>query len=164
MMSLSIPPVSIPASDYRLLEELALQAVRRWPANGFLLSELRRATVCEDDELPKDVVRVNNWVTYRLDWSRPSQSRFLTFPAECRNAEVQLSVLSPEGAALLGLKVGERMPYLGTEGMFHVATVESLDPPPGVLALRRSTNARSAPRRSGSRGPFDPNDPGPTAA
>lgn len=135
MPSVSLPPVSIPASDHRLLEIVAQQAVDDLhPVAGFLLGELRRATVVPEHELAGDVVALNGWVTYRSDWGWPPETRMLVRPEDYRSPAVHLSVLSPLGAALIGLSVGNRIAYSSIEGLSHVASVESLDEPIGMLA------------------------------
>lgn len=158
----SIPPVAIPAADYSRLEQVAAQALEeQHPVAAFLMSELRRAEVC--DELPPGTVAVNRWVTYRIDRGWPPESRKLVCPEDFKNADAQLSILSPIGAALLGLRTGSRMPYLSIEGVFHVASVDSLDPPLGVLSLLQLPRKKPRPPIN----PYDPNDPddpGPAAA
>jgi regulator of nucleoside diphosphate kinase len=85
----------------------------------------------------------------------------LVYPDDYRNADSQLSVLSPVGAALVGLRAGSRMPYFSIEGALHVATAESLDPPVGLLSLLRlpaGDDVQAKAVRS------DPDDSGPSAA
>ncbi|MGE3868620.1 MAG: GreA/GreB family elongation factor [Pseudorhodoplanes sp.] len=161
MIREELPPISLAGPDRHRLETLARHAMNEGhPVGGFLLAEVQRATICGENDLPPNVVRVNNWVTFRVDWGFPSESRMLVYPEEYRNAEAQLSVLSPLGAALVGLRAGSRMPYFSIEGMLHVATAESLDPPIGLLSLLRLP----APPRDAAEAFFDSDDPGPAAA
>jgi regulator of nucleoside diphosphate kinase len=166
MISENLPPIAIPAPDYSLLDPLARTAARnKHPVARFLLEELRRANICAEAELPANTVRLNNWVTYRLDWGWPSESRMLVRPQDYRGPAAHLSVLSPLGAALLGLSAGARMPFVTLEGVLHVVTAESLEPPMGVLSLLRPPSTKRAPgAEAGSADPFDPDDPGPAAA
>lgn len=160
------PPIAIPAPDYSPLDRLARTAARdKHPVASFLLSELRRANIRAEAELPANTVRLNYWVTYRLDWGWPSESRMLVHPQDYRSPAAHLSVLSPLGAALLGLSGGARMPFVTLEGVLHVVTAESLEPPMGVLSLLRPSNTKRAPQgEAASRDPFDSDDPGPDAA
>jgi regulator of nucleoside diphosphate kinase len=157
-MSRTLPPVTIPASDYARLKKLAIAA---WgdqhPVAMFLLSEIRRARIVEAVGPQKDVVTLNGWVTYRLDLG-PCERRILVHPEEYVSSQHQLSVLSPVGAALIGLKVGDRMPYLTIDGAFHVVVAMSIHPPAKILRF-----VEHAPRMR-TELENDPFDPGPEAA
>lgn len=41
--------------------------------------------------------------------------------------KTHLSIMSPLGAALSGLRVGSRMPYVDLDGALHLVTVEAID-------------------------------------
>jgi regulator of nucleoside diphosphate kinase len=153
------PSISIASADFGRLQELALRALTaRDPVGHFLFSELERATV-ETAATPPLAVRLDEWVTFRADDGAPRESRVLVLPENFRSSSLHLSVLSPLGAALIGLRPGARMPYRGMDGASHVATVESLSPPDGVVSLRqrRSTLVRIIDDNN-------PDDDGPTAA
>src|SRR3954470_9963330 len=86
---LNLPPITVPARDYRRLMRTARElAEQGHPLAAPLLQELHRAAVCTADEIPDDRM-----------WP----------PAE-------LSILSPVGLALLGLRAGYRMPVIGSDG------------------------------------------------
>jgi regulator of nucleoside diphosphate kinase len=130
MDSATLPPVSIPEADCRRLAGLVQQAAAdRHPVTSFLLGELQRATVVPEQELPAGTVTLNGWVTYRSDLGWLPESRLLVCPEDYRCASFHLSVLSPLGAALIGLRVGSQIPYRSIEGILQVASVDSLDAP-----------------------------------
>ena len=52
------------------------------------------------------------------------------------------------------------MPYLGIDGVSHVLTVESLEPPLGVISLQQHRAMRSVLRTDDN----EPGPRGPTAA
>jgi regulator of nucleoside diphosphate kinase len=134
-MSRALPPVIIPAPDYARLERLARAAWSdQHPTARFLLSEIRRARVVDDTVCRDDIVTLNRWVTYRLDLGR-YESRILVHPEDYVSSERQLSVLSPVGTALIGIKVGDRMPYLSIEGAFHVVIAVSVGPPVKIVSF-----------------------------
>jgi hypothetical protein len=89
------------------------------PVAPFLRSEVHRAIVLEDPH--DDMVQLNTWVTYRLD-KRPAEKRLLVPPHDYVPDEQQLSVLSSLGAALIGIRAGDAMPFLCTEGNLHLVT------------------------------------------
>lgn len=153
----SLPPVTILASDYARLGELVKVAHEdQHPVAKFLFSEIQRARILDSTPPQFDNVTLNRWVTYRVDWG-PAESRILVHPQDYVAPKRQLSVLSPEGAALIGLKVGDRMPYRSIDGWLHVVTVESLDPPITIVPFTRDARARPDPQN-------DSFDPGPDAA
>ncbi len=158
-MMADMPPISIAFTDLRRLKQVAVRALQdRHPVGRFLSSELERASACAP-EASSRCVRLNEWVTFRADEGGSPDSRMLVLPEDFRSSTLHLSVLSPLGAALLGLQAGARMPYVGIDGVPHLAVVESLDPPDGVVSLRQWRSAKSSPHIDDN-----PDGPGPTAA
>jgi regulator of nucleoside diphosphate kinase len=124
----SAPDRRIWTHDFHRLEQLARSAhVAGLPVARFLLSELNRAIRYDSDRPPAGVVTLNNWVKFRIsgDENR-TECRLLVAPEEVLNFEVHLSVLSPLGAALVGLEVGSRISYVDLEGEPRLATVEAI--------------------------------------
>src|SRR4029079_15156830 len=118
------------------LERLASRALReRHPVSAFLLSEIRRAVVWDSGEMHGDVACLNGWVTYRVDGSKHAESKILVCPDDFRSAQINLSVLSPLGAALVGMCVGDRMKFFSLEGCLHFVILESLGAPAGAPLL-----------------------------
>lgn len=158
MISEPVPPVSIAAAELDLLKQVAAEALeQRHPVGRFLVAELERA---EAPAAAAHCVGLDCWVTFRADTDMPSESRMLVLPDRFRDTRLHVSVLSPLGAALIGLPVGARMPYVGIDGARHIVTVESLDPPEGVISLQH----RRAMKSVASHDDTNPDRPGPTAA
>lgn len=161
-MTEKLPPIIIDRRDYARLEGLAANALReRHPVSGFLMSEIQRAVVCDTHSMSRGVASLNGWVTYRVDGSNEAESRILVCPDEFRSARINLSVLSPLGAAILGMSVGDRMKFVGIDGGLHVVIVESLGAPasaPLLFPLK--------PRRAARQVAIEPSGPddGPSAA
>lgn len=162
-MTGQLPSIIIVKRDHARLERLADDAVReRHPVGRFLMSEVRRAVVFDTKICPSGVACLNEWVTYRVDGSRQSESRILVFPDELRNGQLELSVLSPLGAALLGMSVGQRIKFFSIAGALHSVSVEGVGAPPGAPLLFSLKARHTAGRLStGFRGP---DDDGPQAA
>ncbi|CAL8971106.1 hypothetical protein GJ689_13635 [Rhodoplanes serenus] len=153
-----IPAVRLPRADHGRLLQLARLASRDdHPVAAFLLAEVDRARVVDDAAEQGDVVVLDRWVTYRID-DGPIASHILVHPEAYVDARRQLSVLSPVGAALVGIPVGEPMPFATIEGVPRVVTALSVDPEPKVTSLTQWR--RPAPRTA----EHDPYDPGPSAA
>jgi regulator of nucleoside diphosphate kinase len=161
-MAEHLPPIIIARRDFAHLERLADNALReRHPVGSFLMSEIRRAIVFDTDKRPDGVACINEWVTYRIDGDSQSESKVLVCPEELRNGQIELSVLSPLGAAVLGLSIGHRMKFFSIEGGAHSVIVEDVVAPAGA-PLRFPFRARRQATRAStvSRGPDD----GPQAA
>jgi regulator of nucleoside diphosphate kinase len=97
---------------------------------------------------------MNVRATYRMDEDREPESRVLVYPEDYTPLGGQVSVLSPVGAALLGLRAGSRMPYRMLGGSKHCLVVEEVGGRP------QATVVPFRPRRSPP--PWD--DPGPGSA
>jgi regulator of nucleoside diphosphate kinase len=99
-------------------------------------------------------VIVGSWVTFCANWGVPRHTVQLAWPEECWSDPARISVLTPLGAALIGLQVGDQMPYF-VAGCLNVVRVQNVTQSnPNVVPLF------PASRRSR---PLD-DDPGPTAA
>lgn len=145
----SFPMVQIERQDHRRLKEIARTAERDGhPTAPFLLAEIRRARVF-DSALVEETVGLNKQVSFRIDFG-PTRRRLFVLPDHYSNSEFEVSVLSPVGAAMLGLRKGDRMPYRDIFGALHFVTIMDVEP------LR--------PNFTAGAGPQDPPDPGPQAA
>ncbi|MXQ10531.1 transcription elongation factor [Microvirga makkahensis] len=114
---LHLPPIMVPAHDYsRLMRAAQELAEQGHPLAAPLLQELHRATVCTADELPDDVVALDTFVTYRMSGDDTSDKRMLIHPDDRMWPPAELSILTPVGLALLGLRAGHRMPVIGSSG------------------------------------------------
>jgi regulator of nucleoside diphosphate kinase len=116
------PPLIIDAAHSARLEELALGALRRMPAVAReLLEEVERADVRPAEQLPPDVVQIGSEVTYEDDSGAVHTVR-LVFPENADLAEQRLSVLTPIGAALIGLPAGPTISWRTPEGQTRQLT------------------------------------------
>ena len=69
------------------------------------------------------------------------------YPEELRNDQMELSVLSPLGAAVLGMSIGQRMKFFSIEGGLHSVIVEDVVAPAGA-PLRFPLKARREASRA----------------
>ena len=86
------------------------------PLAAPLMRELRRATLRAPDEVPDDVITLDTFVTYRLTGDSNPEKRMLIHPDDRMWPPAELSVLTPVGLSLLGLRAGDRMPVIGADG------------------------------------------------
>lgn len=81
-------------------------------ANDELLGdELSRAIVVPADQVPSDVVRMHSRVIYVDESNGLSREVELSFPENADLKYGKISVLSPVGSALLGLREGQTIDW-----------------------------------------------------
>lgn len=78
-----------------------------------LEEELGRASLVADDRLPADVVSMNSTVSFEDVESGKTSTITLVYPPEANIEAGKVSVLTPVGSALIGLRVGQviRWPF-----------------------------------------------------
>jgi regulator of nucleoside diphosphate kinase len=140
---LALPPITIHADDYNALvlsAELARRVNR--PYTEFLIAELRRARLCGPGELPHNVVSMGCTVTYRLTRGGTQATRRLVFEHERAKCADGLSVATPLGTALLGVRIGDHMPFRAMSGQDLEVVVEQIAQP--VSAGSSGLNSQEA--------------------
>ena len=122
-----LPPIILAANDYnRLLFTAMIRQKHSGRTPDFLLTELRRAEVCHPAALPEDVVSTNCPVIYRIDDEPKSRAHLLVHPDELIWPGAEISVATPLGTALLGLRVGDRMSFQDDDYQTHEVFVEGI--------------------------------------
>jgi len=161
VMSNSIPDITLPASDHRRLERLARVGADQGDVDArFLLIEINRAEVVPDRAARLDsIVTVGSWVTFWINGDFPRETRQLVYPEDYTSERTQIPVMSPLGAALVGLKVGSEIPFFtaGRTNLVKIKSVSRRDPKDVIRALFSN-------RVFQSEKPFDDDDPEPSAA
>lgn len=89
----------------------------------FLLDELARARVVDRADLPPTVVGMHSTVEFRDNDSGRHLVLKLVYPHETRDIGQAVSVLTPVGAALIGLSVGQSIGYETPDGRLKTLTV-----------------------------------------
>lgn len=120
------PPIVLTRADYQRLSSLARAALRTSPdVADFLLGELDRAAVVEAGPAPGDVITMGSEVSYREERSGDIRRVRLVYPHEADLAAGRVSVMTPVGAALIGLQPGQSMTWQsgGEEGRVTVLEV-----------------------------------------
>lgn len=152
-----LPGIVLADREHASLMSLASEAEHRLPGIGeALLSELERAEVVTEAELPANVVRMGARVRYRSDDGN-ERGVTLVYPAKADIAENRISVMTPIGAALIGMQEGASINWTARDGREHRLTVLS------VLRGEADRNVTPLPPRTAYRNaPED--DPGPHVA
>jgi regulator of nucleoside diphosphate kinase len=107
----ALPPIKIAEDESRRLSSLANSTMDLFPRVAqFLARELERATVADEKDL-RGVVRMGSKVTYRDDETGASRQIVLVYPHQANIELNRISILTPVGAALIGLSVGQRIAF-----------------------------------------------------
>lgn len=119
----ALPAITLSASDHARLQNVAAGAMSSAPdIASFLLRELDRATVLPRDRAPA-AVKMGSKVRYRDDFTGRIREVRLVYPAEADPASGSISVLTPVGAALIGLSAGQTMGWSDRLGRKKTLTV-----------------------------------------
>jgi regulator of nucleoside diphosphate kinase len=106
--AVSRPPVQMIDAEAEALTDLALSVERRMPAvSALLLREAERARLHSAARIPSDVVTMGSQVEFLDDSSDGRRTVTLVYPGEADIAEGRISILTPVGAALIGLRAGQ---------------------------------------------------------
>ncbi|MCC2955916.1 nucleoside diphosphate kinase regulator [Massilia sp. IC2-477] len=96
-------------------------------ARDALLDELGRAGLAEPWEMPADVVTMNSRVRFAFDGADEEVTMTLTYPKDMNGNPEQLSILTPVGTALLGLKVGDSIRWQRPDGAMFDVSVRGIE-------------------------------------
>lgn len=122
---IALPPVMLSEADRDRLYAIAISALtdsRMASAASNVLREISRAKIVPDDQLPKNVVAVNSHVDVRDNVAGTTRRVVLVMPDETSIPNA-VSVLSPLGAALIGLSEGHSVDWCSASGELSSVTV-----------------------------------------
>lgn len=101
--------------DHRALLGLATAGGRSSPVTDDLLFKLEHVRIAPDDAAPADAAGIGSTVTYRPD-NGPERTVTLVMPGEADISAGRISVLTPVGIALIGLRPGQSAEWLARDG------------------------------------------------
>jgi len=120
----ALPPIMLTRRDHEKLTQLAAARV---PLDShvrdFLADELTRAAIVEPADAPATLVTMNSSVTFRDDQMRRISEVTLVYPEDADIAAGRISVLTPVGAALIGLTEGQSIDWETRAGVRKSLTV-----------------------------------------
>ena len=129
-----LPPVTISAEDYDRLAFLAsfgLNSQQDRAAAAMLANELIRATVLTPRAIPPFVATMHSRLVFRDDVTWYVRRATLVYPDEDDGKADCVSVLSPEGAALIGLGEGQSITWRTPKGWRSLTLLRVLYQPHG---------------------------------
>ena len=89
----------------------------------FLAREIDRAQVIEETERRPGLVTMGSQVTFRDDVTGQERTVTLVFPDDADVAQNKISVLTPIGAALIGLSINQSIEWQTADGGWRSLTV-----------------------------------------
>ncbi|MBL8701840.1 MAG: nucleoside diphosphate kinase regulator [Alphaproteobacteria bacterium] len=123
------PAITLSDRDRARLTSLANAALARLPDEAeFLLDEIERARIVGADAAPDDLVRMGSAVTFRVDDGEIRRAT-LVYPEDADFAAGRISILTPVGAALIGLSTGQSIAWTRRDGSLRRVEVLAVESP-----------------------------------
>lgn len=118
------PRIRMIADEADRLTDLALTAQAHMPELcDRLLSEIERAQTAPLDKIGAEVVTMGAHVIYADETSGQSRAVQLVYPGQADIEAGRVSILTPVGAALIGLSVGQSIRWPDRAGKERALTV-----------------------------------------
>lgn len=124
-----LPPIKLRQQDSERLGQLAEAAAHSSPVAEFLAREIDRATVVPDTEPLTGIVGMDSEVVFRDDATGQQKRVTLVYPNAADIAAGRISVLTPIGAALIGLAAGQTIEFETPTGGVKSLTVVEVNAP-----------------------------------
>jgi len=117
------PPIVVTKPDYERLFNLA-ESPQVAPAVGdYLMDELERARIVSPEEVARTVVTMQSRFIFKDESTGDSRTASLVYPDGENIDEGRISVVTPVGAALLGLSEGQSIAFETRTGEPRVLTL-----------------------------------------
>lgn len=119
-----LPPISLRMCDADRLRNIAEAASDKYPqTTDFLAREIERAEILPDARMLPGLVTMEAEVMFRDDVSLQERSVTLVYPEAADVDAGKISILTPIGAALIGLSVGQTIEFQTPGGRWRSLTV-----------------------------------------
>lgn len=126
------PAILLIDSECDALYALALAIKAKNPERAsMLLDELDRADVCSAAAMPADVVTMNSRVTFIDEKSGAERTVALVYPQDADIAAGMVSILSPVGVGLIGMRAGSSILWPDRDSQDRLLRIVRVAPPGG---------------------------------
>jgi regulator of nucleoside diphosphate kinase len=132
-------PIVITRPDYERLSNLVGSSQVAPSVGDYLLDELERARIVEPEDVAATVVTMQSRFIFRDEASGETRAATLVYPDGENIAAGCISIVTPVGAALLGLSEGQSIEFETRTGERRVLTlvrVLSQEPPASISQVR----------------------------
>lgn len=121
------PPIHMIDSEAETLTNLAIGAEDRQPdVSEMLLQEIGRAHLHPPAKIPVDVVTMLSTVEFTDKATGATRTLQLVYPRDADIAEGRISILTPVGAGLIGLRAGQSIIWPDRHGRERILTIEKV--------------------------------------
>ncbi len=111
------PPIHMIDTEADTLTDLALARQERSPeVSALLLEEINRAKIHPANKIPLDVVTMHSRVEFVDEASGASRTVELVYPADADIDAGRISIMTPVGAGLIGLREGQSILWPDRDG------------------------------------------------
>lgn len=88
--------------------------------------ELDRAIIVAADAIPSDLVTMNSKFVYKNVTDNKEQEVTIVYPNDAKSSEGKISILAPLGAALIGLKIGQKISWPFPDGKTRELVIDRI--------------------------------------
>lgn len=124
------PRIHMIDSQADALTTLALNKEDQFPeVCEMLLEEIGRASLHSAAKFPIDAIAMGSKVTYHDESSNTDRTVTIVFPADANIDQGRISILTPIGAGLIGLRTGQSIEWPDREGHKRSLTIKAVEQP-----------------------------------
>lgn len=121
------PPIDMIHGEAERLSNLALSVEDRLPqVSGMLIEEITRARLRSPNAIAPEVVTMNATVGFVDETTGAERTVQLVFPGDADIAQGRISILTPVGAGLIGLRPGQSIVWPDRDGKAHCLKIVSV--------------------------------------
>lgn len=114
------PPIHMIDTEADALTDLAIAKEDDLPqVSEMLLNEIARATIHKAERIPSDVVTMRSTVEFVDENSGAARTLQLVYPRDADISAGRISILTPVGAGLIGLREGQTIRWPDRDGQDH---------------------------------------------
>ena len=125
------PSIALIDTEAEILADLAVASLRRSSLSAaLLLQELDRADIYEKSCLPPHVVTMMSHVSFADERTGEKREVQLVYPGDANTEQHRISVLTPIGAALIGMPRGASIDWPNRAGEYRRLRVLEVKQPP----------------------------------
>lgn len=125
------PQIHMIDSEADALADLAVGVEKRLPqVSELLIEEISRATIHKAARMPRDIVTMMSEVDFVDEGSGKVRSVQLVYPNDADIASGRISILTPIGAGLIGMRAGQSIQWPDRDGHERQLTIQAVMQPP----------------------------------
>jgi len=124
------PPIILIDTEADALADMAIAMQSRSPdVSEMLLDEIGRAKTCRADKIPADVVTMMSRVEFIDEGTSARHEIELVYPREADAEAHRISILTPIGAGIIGMRVGQSISWPNRSGEHRLLRIVGVTQP-----------------------------------